>query len=96
MGPLHPDTATCLNNLAGLYRRMGRYADALPLYERAVAIALPVLGEQHPTTQIFWRNLRSCAAEIAGTDAPIPENPTPAWQMVAQIRANPELLNAEE
>jgi len=37
-GPDHPEVATCLNNLAELYRALGRYADAEPLYKRARAI----------------------------------------------------------
>jgi CHAT domain-containing protein/tetratricopeptide (TPR) repeat protein len=37
-GPDHPEVATCLNNLAELYRALGRYADAEPLYQRALAI----------------------------------------------------------
>ena len=38
LGPDHPDTATALNNLAVLYRSMGDYAKAEPLYQRAVKI----------------------------------------------------------
>ena len=38
LGPDHPDVATSLNNLAGLYHAQGRYAKAEPLYQRALAI----------------------------------------------------------
>ncbi|HIK57409.1 MAG TPA: tetratricopeptide repeat protein, partial [Synechococcales cyanobacterium M55_K2018_004] len=38
LGPDHPATATSLNNLAGLYRAMGRYSEAEPLYGRSLAI----------------------------------------------------------
>ncbi len=31
VGPDHPDVATCLNNLAELYRVQGRYSQAEPL-----------------------------------------------------------------
>src|SRR3954449_12176865 len=34
-GADHPDTALSLDNLASLYQKMGRYADAEPLYQRA-------------------------------------------------------------
>ena len=34
----HPDVARSLNNLADLYERQGRYAEAQPLFERALAI----------------------------------------------------------
>lgn len=38
LGPTHPDVATSLNNLAGLYRSQGQYGDAEPLCQRALAI----------------------------------------------------------
>ena len=34
LGREHPDTATSLDNLAGLYRAMGDYAKAEPLLQR--------------------------------------------------------------
>lgn len=37
-GPDHPEVATSLNNLASIYREQGRYEEALPLFERALAI----------------------------------------------------------
>jgi tetratricopeptide (TPR) repeat protein len=37
-GPNHTETATSLNNLAELYRSRGQYAQASPLYTRALAI----------------------------------------------------------
>ncbi|MFM6898051.1 MAG: tetratricopeptide repeat protein, partial [Microcystis panniformis] len=40
-----------LNNLAGLYKYQGRYAEAEPLYVRAIAIYQERLGENHPDTQ---------------------------------------------
>ncbi|TLY36413.1 MAG: tetratricopeptide repeat protein [Nitrospirae bacterium] len=39
--------ATDLNNLASLYDTMGRYAEAEPLYRRALAIDEKVLGVEH-------------------------------------------------
>ena len=44
----HPDVATGLNNLATLYYDQGRYADAEPRYQRALAIWEKVLGPEHP------------------------------------------------
>ena len=44
LGPDHPDVATALNNLAELYRRQGRYADAEPLVsKRSLAIGKRLL-----------------------------------------------------
>ncbi|MDM8559546.1 tetratricopeptide repeat protein [Candidatus Parabeggiatoa sp. HSG14] len=53
----HPDTATSLNNLAALYRSMGDYARAEPLYQQALAIMKTVLGENHPYTATSLNNL---------------------------------------
>ncbi|MBP1468983.1 tetratricopeptide repeat protein, partial [Candidatus Chloroploca sp. M-50] len=50
LGPEHPDTATSLNNLAGLYGAQGNYDAARPLYERALDIRERVLGPEHPAT----------------------------------------------
>jgi Tetratricopeptide repeat len=35
LGPNHPDTAICLDNLAGTYRALGQADEAVPLEERA-------------------------------------------------------------
>ena len=34
LGPEHPDVAASLNNLAGIYKAQGNYAQAEPLYKR--------------------------------------------------------------
>ncbi len=47
-GPQDPRLATTLNNLAGLYQAQGRYAEAEPLYKRALAIIEKALGPEHP------------------------------------------------
>jgi Tetratricopeptide repeat len=49
--------ATSLDNLAGLYDIQGRYAEAEPLYLRALAIREAVLGMQHPTVATSLNNL---------------------------------------
>ena len=38
----------------------GRYAEAEPLYARAVETALQTLGQDHPNTQIFINNFVGC------------------------------------
>ncbi len=48
LGPEHPDVAIILNNLAVLYRAQGKYAEAEPLYKRALAIREEALGPDHP------------------------------------------------
>ncbi len=51
------DTATSLNNLAGLYESMGRYAEAEPLYVRSLAISEEQLGANHLNTATSLNNL---------------------------------------
>ena len=57
LGPMHPDTATSLNNLAILYDNQGKYDDAEPLYKRALAVTEEVLGPMHPDTATSLNNL---------------------------------------
>jgi tetratricopeptide (TPR) repeat protein len=57
LGANHPDTATSLNNLAGLYRSTGRYTEAEPLYVRSLAIREKELGANHPDTATSLNNL---------------------------------------
>ncbi|MEM9003798.1 MAG: tetratricopeptide repeat protein, partial [Cyanobacteria bacterium P01_F01_bin.86] len=46
-----------LNNLALLYRSMGRYSEAEPLYARALAIREAQLGPDHPDTAGSFNNM---------------------------------------
>jgi tetratricopeptide (TPR) repeat protein len=48
--------ATSLNNLAGLYYFQGRYAEAQPLYQRALAIWEKVLGLERPNVATCLEN----------------------------------------
>jgi tetratricopeptide (TPR) repeat protein len=56
LGELHPSTATSLNNLASLYQAQGKYEQAEPLYERALAIYTQAFGLQHPGTKTIQEN----------------------------------------
>jgi tetratricopeptide (TPR) repeat protein len=47
-GTRHPTVATCLHNLAQLYLRQHRYAQAEPLYQRALSIWAENLRPNHP------------------------------------------------
>jgi tetratricopeptide (TPR) repeat protein len=49
--------ATALNNQAGALRSLGRYADAEPLYKRALAIDEKALGKDHPDVATALNNL---------------------------------------
>ena len=57
LGPEHPDVATSLNNLAGLYHAQGRYAKAEPLYQRALVILEKALGPEHPDVAASLNNV---------------------------------------
>jgi hypothetical protein len=57
LGRDHPAVAVSLNNLAGLYADQSRYADAEPLYQRALAINEKVLGRDHPAVVRSLTNL---------------------------------------
>ncbi|MEE8176619.1 MAG: tetratricopeptide repeat protein, partial [Acidobacteriota bacterium] len=56
-GPKDPRLAQSLNNLAGLYNSQGKYAEAEPLYRRALAIAEAILGPEHPNVAPGINNL---------------------------------------
>ncbi len=56
-GPEHFEVATDLNNLAELYRTQGKYTEAEPLYQPALAIYEQELGATHPDTARILNNL---------------------------------------
>ena len=64
LGADHPETATSLNNLAGLYRAQGRYVEAAPMVMEAVEIMERVLGVEHPNTKIVRDNYERLLAEM--------------------------------
>ena len=55
LGPEHPDVAMSLNNLATLYQDQGRYGEAEPLVQRALAIMEQRLGPDHPHVEVVRR-----------------------------------------
>jgi tetratricopeptide (TPR) repeat protein len=55
----HPDIADRLNGLALLYDTQGKYAEAEPLYLRALAISEKVFGPEHPHVAPILNNLAS-------------------------------------
>ena len=56
-GEQDPRFAASLNNLAELYRAQGKYAQAEPLYQRALAIWEKALGPEHPNVAAGLSNL---------------------------------------
>jgi tetratricopeptide (TPR) repeat protein len=56
--------ATSLNNLAVLYRDQGNYAQAEPLFQRALAIWEKALGPQHPNVATALENCARLLREM--------------------------------
>ncbi|WP_414590241.1 tetratricopeptide repeat protein, partial [Scytonema sp. PCC 10023] len=57
LGQQHPQVATILNNLAGLYHNQGRYSEAEALYRQALEMRKRLVGEQHPSVVSSLNNL---------------------------------------
>ena len=83
-----------LNNLAGLYHAQGRYADAEPLYKRALAICEKALGPDHPDVALSLNNLaalyqrpRSLCRCRAALQALAGDKGKSAWSRSSRCRA---------
>ena len=63
-----PDLAMSLNNLAALYYDETKYAEAEPLYRRALAIWEKALGQDHPNVATSLENYADLLHKI-GRDA---------------------------
>jgi tetratricopeptide (TPR) repeat protein len=59
LGQEHPSVATTLNNLAGLYYRIEKYDEALPLLERSLRILKSKLGPAHPYLKTIEQNIQA-------------------------------------
>ncbi|HEX7140665.1 MAG TPA: DUF2914 domain-containing protein [Vicinamibacterales bacterium] len=71
LGPLHPDLANTLNNLAVVAEKSGRLGDAETCYRRAVAIASASLPDGHPMIAASRENLEAfCRARGVPIDRP--------------------------
>jgi hypothetical protein len=77
LGPLHPDLANTLNNLAIVAERTGSSSEAEKLYRRAAAIAAAALPSDHPMVVASRQNLEDfCRARGLSIDAPAVITPT--------------------
>jgi tetratricopeptide (TPR) repeat protein len=63
LGLASPGLGTSLNNLAMIYVKLGRYAEAEPLLKRALAIQEKALGPDHPDVAESLNNLATLYAE---------------------------------
>ncbi|MCW5206486.1 tetratricopeptide repeat protein, partial [Desulfobulbus sp. F5] len=57
LGKEHPHVAAALNNMAGLYRAQGKYAEAEPLLHRSLQIREDKLGKDHADVASTLRTL---------------------------------------
>ena len=58
--------AVSLNNLAVLYDSQGQYAQAEPLYRRALAIWERAIGPDHPDVATSLENMAALYRKMAG------------------------------
>lgn len=65
LGERHPDYASSLNNLAGIYLSMGNYARAEHLFTQASEIYKSVLSDQHPHYATSLHNLAGLYARMS-------------------------------
>jgi hypothetical protein len=71
LGPLHPDLANTLNNLAIVAETTGRMSDAESFYRRAVAVASASLPANDPQVVSSRQNLEAfCRDHGVSVDAP--------------------------
>ena len=68
LGKDHPYVATDLKNLASLYQAQGKYAEAEPLYKRALKIMEQTLGPNHPDVATVCENLAELYKQIENED----------------------------
>jgi Tetratricopeptide repeat len=90
----HPQVATSLNNLAGLYESQGKYSEAEPLYLRSLEILMQKLGQDHPNTQSVMSSLMMLKLQIStGLDSAtleqmIQNNPDEIMQLLQKIMSD--------
>src|SRR4029077_5624172 len=78
LGPLHPDLANTLNNLAIVAERTGSSNEAETLYRRAAAITAATLPSDHPMVVASRQNLEDfCRARGLSIDTAMPAQPAP-------------------
>ena len=75
----HPDYASSLNNLAGLYEKTGLYVKAEALYLEALEVIRAVLGETHP-------NYAQSLSNLALPDRPLPHETRSRLTIIEHLR----------
>lgn len=57
LGLEHPDTASCYNNIGGVYRHQKKYTEALTYYFKTLDICKKEYGLEHPHTAVTYNNI---------------------------------------
>jgi len=57
IGSLNPRLAGSLNELGILYAKQHKYAQAEPLFQRALGVCVAVLGSDHPDVAVILKNI---------------------------------------
>ena len=57
IGSLNPRLAGSLNELGILYAKQHKYAQAEPIFQRALGVCVAVLGSDHPDVAIILKNI---------------------------------------
>ena len=73
LGADHPDTLNTRDSLAGAYRSVGRFAEAIDAWEELLPDCQQVLGLEHPLTKQVEKNLEAAKRKMNPPDAPSPE-----------------------
>ena len=97
LGPLHPDLASTLNNLAFVCERANNIAEAERGYRRAHAIAVASLGPRHPFVATSIKNLVGfCATHGIPIWKPPAVEPDSATATADTETATPDTDSASE
>jgi serine/threonine protein kinase len=72
LGPDHPDTLACMNNLANGYVDVGKDDLALGLFDETLKLTKAKLGPDHPDTLTCMNNLAGCYSETGKFDLALP------------------------
>ena len=63
LGPVHPEVASTMNNIAIVLRSQGKADDALALYRSVLSIQEAALGADHPDVATSLNNMAVLVAD---------------------------------